>query len=41
MSNPKTMTQIDTNFYQHIRQLIVQARTRVKVAVNVSMVDLY
>jgi len=35
------MTQIDNNFYQHIRQLIVQARTRVKVAVNVSMVDLY
>jgi predicted nuclease of restriction endonuclease-like (RecB) superfamily len=35
------MIQIDDNFYQHIRQLIVQARTRVKVAVNVSMVDLY
>ena len=35
------MTQIETNFYQYIRQLIVQARTRVKVAVNVSMVDLY
>ena len=35
------MTQIDNSLYQHIRQLIVQARTRVKVAVNVSMVDLY
>ena len=35
------MTQIDNGLYQHIRQLIVQARTRMKVAVNVSMVDLY
>jgi predicted nuclease of restriction endonuclease-like (RecB) superfamily len=41
MSNIKNMIQIDNNFYQHIRQLIEQARSRVKVAVNVSMVDLY
>ena len=30
-----------STFYQDIRQLIEQARTRVKVAVNFTMVDLY
>ena len=33
--------QLDTNFYRHIKQLIEQARNRVKAAVNFSMVDLY
>jgi predicted nuclease of restriction endonuclease-like (RecB) superfamily len=33
--------ELENNFYQHIRELIVQARNHVKVAVNSSMVDLY
>ncbi len=32
---------LDNDFYQHIKQLIEQARTRVKTAVNFAMVDLY
>jgi hypothetical protein len=32
---------ININFYQNIKNLIVDARSRVRVAVNTTMVDLY
>lgn len=35
------MMELENNFYQQIRELIAQARNRVRVAVNASMVDLY
>ena len=33
--------EININFYQHIKNLIVDARSRVRIAVNFTMVDLY
>ncbi|MCW3082110.1 DUF1016 N-terminal domain-containing protein [Segetibacter sp.] len=33
--------QLNSGFYQTIRQLIEQARTRVKATVNFTMVELY
>jgi len=33
--------QLDSKFYQSIRQLIEQARSRVKATVNFTMVELY